>query len=147
MCRSKHTLSSKGHLLNKFDVPVEVRDLGGNFDTLGKKIFFGTLECQNRNFYFAIPKSLILDTRLIFWRVGYLKKIMRKKMFYAKIMSKLGPLTVLQTHNFTPQATFSVFLLVLMCIFYLLAAIFPFYSTVFLLFLSCFVLLSLVDIS
>ena len=41
MCRSKHTLSSKGHLLNKFDVPVEVRDLGGNFDTLGKKIFLG----------------------------------------------------------------------------------------------------------
>ena len=62
--------------------------------TPGEKKIFATLEWQNQISDFATPKSLILDKDLKILKWGYLKRILRKKMFSTKRVSNLGDLTV-----------------------------------------------------
>ncbi len=57
-------------------------------------------EPQNENFNFGTTKTLILHTRLIFFRGGHITKIWSKKIFFMKTLSKLGALTVLSFQSF-----------------------------------------------
>ena len=58
-------------------------------------------ESQNKNFNFGTLKTLILDTRSIFFKGGHPTKIWRKKIFFMKTLSKLGALTVLSCARLT----------------------------------------------
>jgi len=62
--------------------------------TAQEKNFWGALGCQNRKTDFGIPWVFNLDTCPNFFRIGHLHKILRKKLFSAVPLSKLGALTV-----------------------------------------------------
>jgi hypothetical protein len=51
-------------------------------------------ESRNKNFNFGTTKTLILHARSIFFKGGHLTKILSKKIFFMKTLSKLGALTV-----------------------------------------------------
>jgi hypothetical protein len=74
----------------------EVLKLGDSalISTFEETNFFGALGWLNWNFDYGVLKSLNLDSLSIFLNKGYLNKLLRKKLFFTKMVLKLGHFTV-----------------------------------------------------
>jgi hypothetical protein len=92
-CQTCNTLCSGGEDRQELFVPVEVNSPDGNFDTFAN-LSLHLYESQNKNFNFDTLKTLILHAQSIFFKGGHPTKILRKKIFFMKTLSKLGALTV-----------------------------------------------------
>ncbi len=62
--------------------------------TSSENLFYKRYGFQNQNFDFKTTKTLILHAWSIFFTGAHLTKMWSKKIFFMKILSKLGALTV-----------------------------------------------------
>ncbi len=80
ICRSFHFLFSGRHCLQEIDVPVEVRNPAGNFDTLGKIVVPGFWRTKSKIWFWHNIDTDFIHT-VDFLQGCHLKKILRKTYF------------------------------------------------------------------